>query len=298
MGIGLIIVFFLIAFSLTIRNLFVLIFSIERYTGSKHRSRLRQLKFKGNVGETTEDKAMSLMDKVTDPVIKYVIPSLRLSNMKDIEEMLMLSKWDRYMTAMQFVSISIITKILALIFFIIQMNDGVVFALVVSVIVAFAIDFLIRNEISERKKRLLLEFPDFIRMVQVYLSGGLTYVDSLVESVEFMGEDWQEIIRNIVAVASTGDIEGSLDVLVEEFPIRESKEFVSLVKLSMSQGGDLSEAFNSQADRVKELYIDAKDAQIEKRKIYATLMQFPLLVAAMLTFALPLVGSLMEFTGM
>lgn len=289
---------FVVFFYAAIRDLFSIVFDSGMQSGAIHRQRKRQLRFSETQAMDDDEKVKSLIENITGPIIEYLIPNLRIRNLDEIERDLYLSKWIEYLSPIQYVAIDIAFKIIGVLVFVLLIKNAAFFAIVIGLLLFFGLPFFMRNSINERQNKLLVEFPDFIRMVDVYLSSGRTYSDSLLLTIEFLGEEWQDILRKMIAVAVEGKEKESLDVLLREFDKVEVREFVSITKLSFDQGGNLSEAFRSQADRVKELYVDAKEMQIERRKMWGTIMQLPILVAIMLAFGLPIVGAMMNFTGM
>lgn len=292
----------LIIFSaLFIRNLFSLLFNTTSILSKNFWKRKKQLDFSGRTQSiSTEDKLVNIVDKVTDPVMEHIYPNIKFKDLnrleKQIANKMMLARWSK-ISPKQFIAVSIITMIIGLSAFLLMMSDDLLLGTILGSLIAFAPYILLNASTGGRKDKLLKEFPDFIRMTQVFLADGQTFKDSLIKSSALMSDDWKDIIEQMAVIAGRGEIEASLDVLLQEFNILEVKEFVAVVKLSIAQGGDLSDAFKSQADRIAQIEMDLKDAEIEKRKMYGTLIQTPLLMAILIIIALPMVSNLIGFLG-
>ena len=143
----------------------------------------------------------------------------------------------------------------------------------------------------------MAEFPDFIRMTEGYLQAGIPLSQAVSETIKFMGDSWKDILRNFVIQCDTKSVSEALDYLKKEIDLFEVKEFVALVNLSLEQGGDVSESFTAQADKVKEIQIDIMRKKIEARKVMGMAIQGPLLLCNFLAFGLPIVEGMMNIGG-
>lgn len=282
-------------FSLTVRSILQRIFSYDIFEEINHKKRQKELRF----NKTPKKKNEIIQDwsgKISEPIIKYLFPHIRIGDLEEVEKKLKGSQWDRFFTPIQFVAISIGLKIVGVFLFVAFIAKSKFIAILLFLIFGFLLDIGLKSEMKERHDKLLVGFPDFIEVMNVYLSSGKTYTESLMETMKTMSGDWKKIIEKMIIVSSTGDIDGSLDVLVEEYNTVDVREFTSLIKISRAQGGgNLGSAFKDQARKADEMYIDAKEIQIEKRKTIAIMIQAFLMIAFMVAFGLPMIGRLRGF---
>lgn len=290
---------FLLIFAVTlflfVKNIFFLIFSMENY--KLHRKRLKQLSFEGKKSNEAEIK--ELIDKVTQPVIKSILPKLNLKvDLKKIEKDLRMAEWQDKMTPKQYLALSLITKVLGIALFVILFSASKLMAAIWGTILFMSVTFLLRNSANNRREALMLQFPDFIRITQGYLSAGFTFSDAVMESIKYVGEDWRPILEDFVVETELDNMDKALGTLGDTIDVFEVKEFVSLVRLSLEQGGDAKDSFESQADKIQEMLYDVMMVKIEKRRVYGIMIQGPLLLCNLIVFGLPTIDAMLNMGTM
>lgn len=272
---------------LLFRNIVTMIFSLENY--STYKKRQRQLQSHGKKSLSDEE----FLDSITKPIIENVFNKLKPTDIKTLEKNLRMINWDKKITALQFKAVEIITPILGLIIFLIfYMLDGTFLGLLLGGVLAFLPKLLLKNEVSNVTTSLMADFPDFIRITQGYLTIDQPFVTCIENSLKFVGPAWQPILQEFIVMCNTRGTEGGLGWLQEKVNIFEVKEFVSLVKLSLEQGGDTKQSFNEQADKIHEILQDIIRVKIEKRRLMSVAIQAPLLICCFLTFGLPVFGQM------
>lgn len=274
------------------RNIFMLLFSMENY--NVHRKRLKQLQFKQKEDTNISD----IVDTVTKPVISHIFTKYKPKNLEQLQIDLNMAKWDKILTPIQYRALSLILKIVGVFMFLIFKNASMPIALIWSGILIFGLGFLFNNSIKNRKVKLISDFPDFIRITEGYLSANVPFSQAVEESIKFMGEEWQPILQNFVILCDIKSIEEALENLKREVDLFEVREFVSLVKLTLEQGGDAKDSFTEQADKVREMQMDVMMAKIGKRQMMGIAIQAPLLLCNLMVFGLPTVSSMMTFSSM
>lgn len=275
------------------KNLFTLIFSMENY--SIHRKRLKQLQF----NKKKEDMEMSeLVDTVTKPVITHVFSRFKPKNLEELEADLRMARWDKNFTPIQYRALSLILKVVGVIAFLLLFQSSALFAVIWGGVLIFGLDFLFRNSLKNRKEKLLNDFPDFIRITQGYLTANIPFAQAVSESIKYVGDEWKPILQNFVVNCEIKSIDEALEELKKEVDLFEMREFVSLVRLSLEQGGDAKESFNSQAEKIREMQMDMIAVKIGKRQTMGILLQGPLLLCNLLVFGLPTIGSMMDMSTM
>ena len=285
---------FAISLYMFLKNILELIFSMENY--KLHKKRLKQLQFKEK--KSSDEELNELIDKVTQPVIKTIIPKLKIKNLNEIEKDLQMAQWDGKMDAMQYIALNVITKFLGVLAFLLLFKHSKPMAFLWGIILFKSVSFLMKNSAKNRREKLMMEFPDFIRVTQGYLSSGMPFTQSVTESIKYVGEEWQPILENFVVEAELSNIDKALEGMAEEVDVFEVKEFVALVRLSLEQGGSVKEGFESQAKKVQEMLYDVMLAKIEKRRVYGILIQFPLLICNLLVFGLPTLHAMVNLSSM
>lgn len=289
----LIIFTFLIVLFFLSKNLFMLIFSMENY--KIHKKRLKQLEFKTK--KQDESEIQELVDKLTKPVVENIIPKISIGNKKSLEKKLKMSQWDKNMNVSQLVSLKIITKILSFVVMFVLWKASKAIAIVWGLVLFFSIDVLLNNSAKNRREKLMMGFPDFIRITQGYLSANMTFVKSVEESIRFVNKEWQPILRNFVIQSDLSNIEDALDKLKEEVDVFEIKEFVALVRLTLELGSGAKEGFESQAEKIQQLLQDVILLKISKRRMMGILVQGPLLLCNFAILGIPAIHAFTNFNG-
>lgn len=287
-------IFFSVSLFLFLKNIFSLIFSLENY--KLHKQRLKQLQFEGK--KSNEEEIKQLIDKITEPVIKSVIPSLKIKNLAQIEKDLKMAQWDDKMNPYQYIALSLITKALGIVLFLVLFSVSKPMAFLWGILLFLSVSFLMNNSAKNRREALMLDFPDFIRITQGYLTSGMPFTQAVMESIKYVGEEWQPILEDFVVEAELSDIGKALDTLANGIDVFEVREFVSLVKLSESQGGDIKDGFEAQADKIQEMLYDVMMAKIEKRRVYGIMVQGPLLLCNIVVFGLPTIEAMLNMGTM
>lgn len=274
---------FAVSISLVVRNIFILAFSMENY--SVHKKRLKQLEF----GDSKEDDDLEgIVRKITEPIIKHILPKLTIKNTKAIEKDLRVSGWSKYMNVPQFVSLKIITKVISLVLFLAIMPFSR-FLAILWLLPFFAVQFLLNNSAKNNREELMVGFSDFIRITQGYLSSGMPFVQSVEESIIFVSDAWKPVLEKFVIEAEINSIESAIEEMKNDVDIFEVRDFLSLVNLTLEQGGSAAAGFNSQADKIQQMIKHSMLLKINKRKITGILLQLPLLLSVMAIIGLPTV---------
>lgn len=276
----------IIIFAIFSYNLMRMFFSLDVY--KNHQKRLKQLDFNKNDEVSTNE----LINIISKPVAKYLLPYLSLRDLEQLEKDIRILKWDNYFTATSFRAFDITLKIIGTLLLFILFPISKFLAVVWFLVLFFLLNALMKNNIKERKEALMLGFPDFIRITEGYLSAGLTFLESIEKTIPYVDKVWQPILQNFLIEANLSNITSALDYLKKEVDSFEVREFVSIVKLTLEQGGDAKDGFSSQADRMRELQMNMIEIKIGKRKIYGIMLQGPLLIGCLLVFGLPVAGSM------
>lgn len=291
----LIIAFFALIF-FTFKNVFNLAFSITNM--SNHKKRMKQLKFDKSGSLDDEDGAKQLIDTVTKPVIKHILPHLMMTDLDLIDRKLRITKWSKFFTAIQYRAFVILLRILGIGLGVIFGTSSIFMGLLWFVALAIVPSFLLNNEVKNKKQELLIGFPDFIRITEGYLSAGYTFIDAVTEAIPYVDKHWEPILNKFVLEASLNSVSTALEMLKVDIDIFEVKEFVSLVRLALEQGGDARESFTAQADKIRQLQMDIIEMKINKRKMYAVAVNGPVIIGVMLVFGLPVMSNMATLTTM
>ena len=280
----------------TFKNIFTIVFSINNM--SNHKKRMKQLKFdKAGVADDEEGTKV-LIEKVTNPVIKHILPRLTSIDLEDIDKKLKLTKWDKFFTAVQWRALIILLRIVGLVLGIIFSLSSIYIGVAWFVVLAFIPGYLLNNEVKNKKEELLMGFPDFIRITEGYLSAGYTFTDAVTEAIPYVDKHWESILHKLVLESSLNSVEYALDMLKKDVDVFEVKEFVSLVRLALEQGGEAKDSFSAQADKIRQLQLDIIEMKINKRKMYAVAVNGPIIIGVMLVFGLPVLSSMSSFSTM
>lgn len=276
-----------------LRNIFLLIFSMENY--SIHKRRLRQLNFdKKKEDATTND----MIDAVTKPIINHVFSRFKPKKLELLERQLRMAKWDKHFTPIQYRALNYLLKAVGLIAFLLFFQVSTFMAVLWGFILIFAMDILFKNSVINRRDRIFNDFPEFIRIVEGYLTANMPFPKAVEESIKYVGDEWKPILKQFVIECEIKSIDEALEFLKEEVDLFEMREFVSIVKLNLEQGGDAKDSFSAQAEKIREIQMDLIAVKIGKRQTMGIIVQAPLLLCNMAVLGLPVVSSMTNMTSM
>ena len=287
----LIILSILILLFFFLKNVLNFLFSMENY--NIHKKRLKQLRF-----QRKEEKDITeIIDAVTKPVIVHIFSRFKPRNSEQIKNDLKMAKWDKYFTPIQYQSFNLLTKVIGILFILI-FNKIALPLTIAGIVLVFGPNFFLKNTLNNRKSKLMTDFPDFIRITEGYLTANFPFSKAVSESIKYVGDEWKPILQNFVVECEVKSIDDALESLKNEVDLFEVKEFVALVRLVLTQGGDAKESFSSQADKIREMQRDLIAVKIGRRQMMGIIIQAPLLLCNIITFGLPTIASMMNFTSM
>lgn len=257
--------------------------------------REKQLKFNDKRTSSQDMTTAGLVDVVTSPVRRYIMPKVTVdeTKMEKLAKDIQLAGWDGF-DPLTFTALDITLKILGVLMALLFIAKSPVMALIWFVIPFVGLRFLFKNSISDRKYKLMAEFPDFIRITQGFLCSNMTLVDALENALPYVGPTWRPIIQDFIIEANIYSQDECIEQLKEKVPIFEVHELWSLIQLNLEQGIDLKESFNNQALKVKGMQKEVMLNKITKRQMMATAIQAPLMLCMMGGFMLPTLSQMMN----
>lgn len=276
------------------RSLFIMLFSMQNH--GTHKERLKQLQRADQKEE--QDSTAQLVNLLTKPIIMYILPKFKPRDTEQLEKDLKIAGWDKIMDPVQFRAMNILLKIVGFValfavYPISPVLSGVFFALGF-----FLFGFLFRNSISEKKKALFNQFPDFIRIIQGYLMAGIPLTKAIEETIPYVGDDWKPILKDFLLNCNVYTVPDAIELLCHDTDIFEIREFFSLIKLNLEQGINVKESFESQSKKVGEMQMEVMLNKIGRRQMMSKLVQAPLLLCMFASAGLPTFYSMMTFTTM
>lgn len=279
------------------RSFFAMLFSMQNY--GTHKERLKQLqRADQDIEFEEEDSTARFVGTITKPITTYVLPRLKPKDTEQLERDLKIAEWDYLMDPAQFRALNILLKIVGVIalfaiYPISPLFSGLFFALFF-----FLFSFLFHNSISEKKKALFNQFPDFIRIIQGYLMAGIPLTKAIEETIPYVGDDWKPILKNFLLNCNVYTVSEAIEKLNDEVDIFEIREFFSLIKLNLEQGINIKESFESQTKKVQEMQMEVMLSKIGRRQMMSKIVQAPLLLCMFVSAGLPTFYSMMTFSTM
>ncbi|MFY0516630.1 type II secretion system F family protein [Lysinibacillus sp. UGB7] len=284
-------IIFLVLF---IRNVAMLIFSLENY--NIHKKRLNQLQ-KTKQPKKDDVELTGLIDQITKPVIDLVFSRLKPKKLEIIEQQLKLAKWDKMMTPIQYRALDLVLKFFGVIVGLIFATKGVILGIIVFLVFFFLLPVGLHNGYSERKKLLLNDFPDFISITEGYLSSGMTFSEAVLRAMPYVGKEWQPILKQFSIDSEIHGAKVALDNLKNTVDIFEVREFAALVRLTLDQGGEMAESFRAQAERMREVKRVILMRKIAGRQAMGVFIQMPLMLTDFVIFGLPTFTNIIGLTS-
>ena len=224
------------------------------------------------------------------PKLQKLLPSLKIENIEQLDKDIKFIAWDDTFTAESYIATCLVLRIVGVIVGILLAMMGgymIIFGVVVFAACAFLLDYMFKGEVKSKNEALFKYFPDLVRIISGYLVAGMDLVRSMENSVRYVSDDWKPIINQFILDCNTKGTTEALDVMSNTVNMFEVREFVSLVKLTMEQGGDAKDAFAAQADKVAQMQKDQFLQKIGGRKTMATMIQAPMLLCNMAVIAIP-----------
>ena len=169
--------------------------------------------------------------------------------------------------------------------------------LILAAVCIFGLEYWMTSTVKSIKEELFAEFPDFIRIVSGYLSADIPLVQSISDSIRYVGDAWDPILKTFVIDCENKSIDFALERMRDTVDLFEVKEFISLIRLTLEQGGNAKEGFLAQADKIEELQKSQLIIKVGKRKMMGTVAQAPLLLLNMVIIAVPTVVQALGMFG-
>lgn len=286
-----------VAFFIFLRDFIPMLFGVNDV--ELHNTRMKQLDFanervRNGKSKTEEEEIRKLINDITTPLIKHVMPNIEYrKDLDSLEKNLKFAGFDKYFTASQYIALIIAGRFAGLFAFIVFFP----FAKPIAFLWLFALgifpSFLFKNSVNNKKEVLLMGFPEFINISKSYLASGMTFEKAVEESIMYVNKEWQELLKRYLINSETLSRRECLTILAEESNIFEIKEFMSLVQLNMEQGIDVKDSFERQYGKIKDLQNLAIMKKIEGRKVWTVLVQGPVLLTILVAFGLPTFESMM-----
>lgn len=273
-----------------------IVFSLNESRMQKARTQELEDQSKKKIKDKSEDEEQmrQIINKITAPLADNVLSKRPIKNVTLLKRKLRIAGWDKYFTPIQWVAFRTILQIIGTIFALLFVGQSKMFAGIFFLFFAVMPNFLLNNSYNNRTEQLLLAFPETINIVYGYLTAGMTMQKAFEETAKNASPEWKVLLETFIAKCNTTDMLDALDWLKEEVAISEAREFFATVKLSLELGGSAKTGFEEQADRIQQLLRDAMQKKIEARKVWATIVQGPILLLVMGSFALPLVGTMAD----
>lgn len=276
-----------------VRNICIIVFSLENY--NIHKKRLKEL-YKSTNKQKVD--TAELVDTITKPIIKYLLPKINIKNTEEIEKDLKLSGFNKYFSVKQFIAFRLGGQIAGVLVFLLLFKFSLPIAIIWSIILILGPSFLLSNTVSRKKEKLLSDFPDFIRITQGYLTAGMPFIISIQKSLKYVSPEWKPIIKEFIAISNTRGIEEALDYLKNAIDMFEVTEFVSLIELTLEQGGEIVNSFENQAQKILKMQKALVELKIQKRQAMGIIVQAPILLCCMMVFGLPTIYNMINMKGM
>lgn len=295
---------FLVGFTACVFSKGLIYYIFGVYDIENHNNRLKQLNFtnerikKDNKKEEDAKQTRELIEKVTAPIIRHVMPNISYKkDLSELEKNLRFAGADKYFNATQYTALILLGRVVGLLLFVLLFPYNQMFAVMWFAGPALLPTMLFKNTIVNKKEAILLGFPEFINISKSYLVSGMPFEKSVEESIFYVNKEWQELLKNYLINSESYSKKECLTMLAEECNSFEVREFISIVKLNLEQGIDIKDSFDSQYEKIKDLQMLAIQKKIESRKIWAILIQAPVLLTILVAFGLPIAESMMNFTG-
>ena len=263
----------------------------------KNDLRLEQAKKQKDKKEKKSDveSTRSLLEAMAKPLNETVFETYKPKNLAKEARKLKITGWDKYFTPITWLSLRVWMGLVGLLFAWLIYAESWIAAVVILILCIQIPVMLLNNEYNNIRDDLLINFPETLRIIAGYLSTGLTMQRSFEMAAKHAKPRWQNLLLRFVHESDTKGTLAALDWIKEEIDIMEAREFFASIRLAIEDGISPLESFDKQATIIQRLLDDAILKRIEQRKMLGTVLQGPLLMLVLVTFALPMVGQIMDF---
>lgn len=238
--------------------------------------------------KSNDEQIQELLDAVTKPVIEQVLPRMKKRNYEQVDKELRLLGWDKHFTAEKFIALNIAMKILGVVLLCVFFPIEPIIGIVWFVGLFFVLNLGFKGEVDNKYQEILKEFPDFIELVEGYLSAGYDFVEAVEEVAPAM-KHWQPILKEFLIKCHYENLDAGLSLIKNMVEVFEVREFIAILQLGIEQGLDMSESLKRQSKSVEELKDLVFEKKLVKREILGIMAQGPLLITVLVAFALPTV---------
>ena len=238
--------------------------------------------------KSNDEQIQELLDAVTKPVIEQIFPRMKERNYERVDKQLKLLGWDKHFTGQKFVALNFTMKILGVVLLLVFFPIEPIIGIVWFAGLFFALDLGFKGEVDNKYQEILKEFPDFIELVEGYLSAGYDFVEAVEEVAPAM-KHWQPILKEFVIKCHYDNLDAGLSFIKNTVEVFEVREFIAILQLGIEQGLDMSESLKRQSKSVEELKDLVFEKKLVKREILGIMAQGPLLITVLVAFALPTV---------
>ena len=238
--------------------------------------------------KSNDEQIQELLEAVTKPVIVHVLPRLKPKDFKRIDKELKLLGWDKHFTAEKFVALRVGMKILGIALLVLFYPIEPIVGLLWFGALFFVLDLGYKGELDNKYQEILKEFPDFLELVEGYLSAGYDFVSAVEEVMPAMTH-WKPILKEFLIKAHYENLEAGLNLIKNTVEVFEVREFIAILQLGIEQGLDMGESLRRQSKAVEELKDLVFEKKLIKREILGIAVQGPLLITVLVAFALPTV---------
>ena len=284
------------------RDLIYYLFGV--YDIENHNNRLKQLDFTNErkIGDKKKEdninQTRKLIEQITEPIIKHIMPNISYTkDFSALEKNIHFAGIDKYVTPIQYTALVLLGRVIGFTALVLLLPYNKMLALMWFTGPAVLPSLLFKNTIVNKKEAILLGFPEFINISKSYLISGMSFEKAVEESIYYVNKEWQELLKQYLINSENYSRNECLTMLAEECNSFEVKEFISMVKLNAEQGIDIKDSFGKQYEKIKDLQKLAINKKIESRKVWAILIQAPVLLTILVAFGLPIADSMMNFTG-
>lgn len=271
-----------------------IVLSLNESQMQKARNKQLDLQSKKKEKKNDDEQIRQVINQITAPIVEQKVIKRRLKNPVLLERKLKLAGYDKYFTPLQWIAFTTILQVIGVIAFLLLYKESMLFAGIFFAFFAVMPNFLLTNSYNNYTESLLIYFPETVNVISGYLSAGLIMQQAFKETAKDASPEWKVLLENFIAKCDTTDMLTALDWFKEEVGIAEAREFFATVRLTLELGGSVKTGFAEQAERIQKLLRDAMQKKIEKRKVYATIVQGPILLLVMGSFALPLLGTMKD----
>lgn len=158
-------------------------------------------------------------------------------------------------------------------------------------------EIILRGRKLQRQEKIMRELPDFMDVMRIYVSSGLSIYQTIKETQNVCGPTMRNLLKQLSAEMEIYEQEKALRNFASRTDLPELKNFVLTLEQGLASGVPLKEVFMHQSQQIREIRRLAFKKRLKRKPTYLALVGGLLFINIFIIIGLPAVVILMSLRG-